>query len=131
MNKSPFMIFLDVPTYRILPPRASPGAAHIQHRNIYYTDSGTYTWFHSIFISWGQSTQIHTYSIYIFAEYFPYMLPCVFLDLCSQQKTSPLFSGGFRPHLELLRHDGHVQSPTFDPISDISGPKLTFDVISR
>ena len=65
-------------------------------------------------------------SAYIFPEYFPDMFPCVFLDLWSQQKTSPLFSGGFRPHLELLGHDGHVHVPTFGPISHASGPKLTF-----
>ena len=57
---------------------------------------------------------------------FPYMFPCVFLDLWSQQKTSPLFSGGFRPHLELLGHDRHVQSPTFGQISHVSGAKLSF-----
>ena len=71
------------------------------------------------------------YILYIFPEYFPYMFPCVFLDLWSQQKTSPLFSGGFRPHLELLGHDGHVQGPTFCPISYITLPKLVFYVISK
>ena len=50
----------------------------------------------------------------------------VFLDLWSQPKTSPLFSGGFRPHLELLGHDGHVQVPTFGPISHISAPEIDF-----
>ena len=37
----------------------------------------------------------------MFPKYVPYVFPCVFLNLWSQQKTSPLFSGGFRPHLEL------------------------------
>ena len=35
---------------------------------------------------------IYIYSLYIpyiFPEYVPYMFPCVFLDLWSQQKTSP------------------------------------------
>ena len=71
------------------------------------------------------------YIPYIFPKYFPYMFPCVFLDLWSQQKTSPLFSGGFRPHLELLGHDGHVHVPTFNSISQVSDPKLCFCVISK
>ena len=50
------------------------------------------------------------------------MFHCVFLDLWSQQKTSPLFSGGFHPHLVLLGHDGHVHVPTSSPISHVSGP---------
>ena len=39
------------------------------------------------------------YIQYIFLKYFPSIFPCVFLNLWSQQQTSPLFSGGFRPHL--------------------------------
>ena len=39
---------------------------------------------------------------------------------------SLLFSGVFRPHLELLGHAGHVHVPTFGLISHVSGPKLTF-----
>ena len=54
------------------------------------------------------------------------MFPCMFLNLWSQQKTSPVFYGGFRPHLELLGHDGHVHVPTFGPISHVSDPKLAF-----
>ena len=56
----------------------------------------------------------------------PHIFPRVLLNLWNQQKTSPLFSGGFRPHLELLGHDGHVHVPTFASISHGSGPKLTF-----
>ena len=67
-----------------------------------------------------------TYSIYIIINFVPYIFPCVSLNLWSQQKTSPLISGGFRPHLELLGHDGHVHPPSFGPISHVSGPKLTF-----
>ena len=66
------------------------------------------------------------YIPYIFPKYFPYMFPCVFLNLWSQQKTSPLFSGGFRPHLEFLGHDGHVHVPTFDSILHVPVSKLTF-----
>ena len=62
----------------------------------------------------------------MFSKFLQYIFPCVFLNLWSQQKTSPLFSGGFRPHLELLGHDGHVHVLTFRPISHISGPKLSF-----
>ena len=65
------------------------------------------------------------YIPYIFPKCFPYMFPCVFLNLWSQQKTSPLFSGGFRPHLELLGHGGHVHVPTVGLISHTSGAKLS------
>ena len=41
-------------------------------------------------------------------------------------KTSPLFSGGFRPLLELLGQDGHVHVPTFGSISHVSVSKLKF-----
>ena len=68
---------------------------------------------------------IYGYPLYI-SQVCSIYFPCVFLILWSQQKTSPLFSGGFRPHLEFLGHDGHVQSPTFSQISDVSGPKLGF-----
>ena len=36
-----------------------------------------------------------------------------------------VFSGGFRPHLELLGHDGHVHVPTFGAVSHALVPKLT------
>ena len=34
-------------------------------------------------------------------------------------------SGGGRPHLELLGHDGHVHVPTVGSISHVSDPKLS------
>ena len=64
--------------------------------------------------------------MYTCPKYFPYIFLCVFLKFGSQQKTSPLFSGGFRPRFELLGHDGHVHFPSVGSISHVSDPKLTF-----
>ena len=41
-------------------------------------------------------------------------------------KQRGVFFGWFRPHLEPLRHDGHVHVPTFVEISHILVPKFTF-----
>ena len=52
---------------------------------------------------------------------------CLFqkLILLSFQKRG-VFFGGVRPHLETLRHDGHVHVLTFGSISFVPGPKLHF-----
>ena len=65
--------------------------------------------------------------MYVLRVFHIFSLVCLnlFCHILSTEDNS-LFSGGFRPHLELLGHDGHVHVPTFGPISYVSVPKRMF-----